>query len=83
MLLVSGNEMFAKLQQLVAEVLTGRHHYHLMPHFPQAEALQWHADVAQAIQRGEGERARIAMAQIMEQALSEMYAMWEHGGAEP
>lgn len=77
-LMSSRNEMFAKLQQLVAEVLTGRHHYHLMPHFPQAEALQWHADVAQAIQRGDGDQARSAMVQIMEQALSEMKSMWEH-----
>ncbi|MFD2354065.1 FadR/GntR family transcriptional regulator [Nonomuraea ferruginea] len=33
-LAASGNEMFAKLQLIVAEVLAGRHHYHLMPHYP-------------------------------------------------
>jgi len=34
--------------------------------------------VAQAIQRGDGDQARSAMVQIMEQALSEMKSMWEH-----
>ena len=76
-LVASGNEMFVKLQELVAEVLTGRHHYHLMPHHPDEQALQLHADVAQAIQRRDGERARQAMVQIMEQAFDEMKSMWE------
>lgn len=79
-LLTSGNEMFVKLQELVAEVLTGRHHYHLMPHYPDEQALQLHADVAQAIQRHDGERARNAMVQIMEQAIEEMKSMWEQTG---
>jgi DNA-binding FadR family transcriptional regulator len=76
-LLASGNEMFIKLQELVAEVLTGRHHYHLMPHHPDEHALELHAEVAQAIQRRDGERARNAMVQIMEQAFDEMKSMWE------
>jgi DNA-binding FadR family transcriptional regulator len=73
----SGNEMFLKLHELVAEVLTGRHHYGLMPHHPQEEALQLHADVAQAIQRHDGARARAAMLRIMEQAMDEMKSLWE------
>ncbi|GIJ80446.1 FadR/GntR family transcriptional regulator [Micromonospora phaseoli] len=73
----SGNEMFVKLQDLVAEVLTGRHHYHLMPHHPHEQALQLHADVAQSIQRGDGDAARRAMVQIMEHAFDEMAAIWE------
>ncbi|QGN49644.1 FadR/GntR family transcriptional regulator [Micromonospora sp. WMMD558] len=76
-LAASGNEMFVKLQDLVAEVLSGRHHYHLMPHHPHEQALQLHADVAQAIQRRDGDRARGAMVQIMEQAFDEMTAIWE------
>ncbi|MFC3505628.1 FadR/GntR family transcriptional regulator [Micromonospora krabiensis] len=79
-LLASGNEMFVKLQELVAEVLTGRHHYHLMPHHPHEQALRLHADVAQAIQRRDGERARAAMVQIMEQAFDEMKQLWERSG---
>ncbi|MFF4888738.1 FadR/GntR family transcriptional regulator [Micromonospora chersina] len=76
-LAASGNEMFGKLRELVAEVLTGRHHYHLMPHHPDQQALQLHADVAAAIQRRDGEAARRAMVQIMEQAFDEMKSMWE------
>ena len=77
MLAASGNEMFVKLHGLVAEVLAGRHHYHLMPHYPHEQALQLHADVAQAIQRRDGERARQAMVEIMEQGFAEMKSMWE------
>ena len=72
----SGNEMFIKLNELVAEVLAGRHHYGLMPHHPQEEALHLHAEVAQAVQHGDGERAHRAMVRIMEQALDEMKSMW-------
>ncbi len=76
-LAASGNEMFVKLQDLVAEVLSGRHHYNLMPHHPHEQALQLHADVAQAIQRRDGDRARSAMVEIMEHAFDEMKAIWE------
>ncbi|MBL6276144.1 FadR family transcriptional regulator [Micromonospora fiedleri] len=73
----SGNEMFVKLQDLVAEVLIGRHHYHLMPHYPHEQALQLHAEVAQGIQRHDGDSARRAMVQIMEHAFEEMSSIWE------
>ncbi|MFJ6198932.1 FadR/GntR family transcriptional regulator [Micromonospora sp. NPDC092111] len=79
-LAASGNEMFVKLQELVAEVLTGRYHFDLMPHHPDEQALRLHADVAQAIQRRDGERARAAMVQIMAQASDEMRSMWEQTG---
>ncbi|SDL41621.1 DNA-binding transcriptional regulator, FadR family [Nonomuraea maritima] len=75
-LVASGNEMFAKLQLIVAEVLAGRHHYHLMPHHPHERALQLHTDVAHAIQRRDGDRARQAMVGIMEQGFAEMNFMW-------
>ncbi|WP_220447757.1 FadR/GntR family transcriptional regulator [Nonomuraea diastatica] len=81
-LAASGNEMFEELQLIVAEVLAGRHHYHLMPHYPDEEALQLHTDVAHAIQRRDGERARQAMVRIMEQGFAEMRSMWERT-AEP
>ncbi|MEU6020347.1 FCD domain-containing protein [Micromonospora sp. NPDC047134] len=73
----SGNEMFVKLQDLVAEVLIGRHHHHLMPHHPHEQALQLHAEVAQGIQRHDGDSARRAMVQIMEHAFEEMSSIWE------
>lgn len=82
-LAASGNEMFGKLRELVAEVLAGRHQYHLMPPYPDQDALQLHADVAQAIQRRDGERARQAMVQIVAQAFEETKSMWAGGPTGP
>jgi DNA-binding FadR family transcriptional regulator len=73
----SGNEMFAKLNTLVEEVLTGRAHYGLMPQHPATEALQHHVDVASAIQRGNGVDAQAAMLRIMVDASSEMSSIWD------
>lgn len=75
-LVASGNEMFAKLHGLVGEVLTGRARYDLMPEYPHQEALQLHADVASAIQRGAPDSARDSMLAIMERAMSEMSGLW-------
>ncbi|MCZ2401688.1 FadR family transcriptional regulator [Paenarthrobacter sp. Z7-10] len=72
----SGNEMFGKLTTLVAEVLTGRTNYGLMPEHPHEEALQMHVDVASAIQRGDGEEARRAMLCITDRAMTEMQSLW-------
>jgi DNA-binding FadR family transcriptional regulator len=81
----SGNEMFAKLNTLVAEVLTGRTHYGLMPRHPHNEALQLHVDVASAIQRGDADAAHESMLRIMQRTISEMSTAWEEeeGAAEP
>jgi DNA-binding FadR family transcriptional regulator len=76
----SGNDMLLKLHKLVAEVLTGRHHYGLMPHHPHEEALHLHAEVAHAVQHRDGERARTAMLRIMERAMLEMSSIWEQAG---
>jgi DNA-binding FadR family transcriptional regulator len=73
----SGNEMFAKLNTLVAEVLTGRTNYGLMPSHPHNEALQLHVDVASAIQRGNPDDAHDAMLNIMQRAFREMSSLWE------
>ncbi len=78
-LLGSGNEMFLKLHEPVAVALAGRHEYGLMPHHPDIQALEWHAEVARAIQRRDGERARSAMRSIMDQAMYEMEAIWQQG----
>lgn len=77
----SGNEMFAKLNSLVAEVLTGRTNYGLMPRHPHNDALQMHVDVASAIQRGDAAAAQAAMLGIMERASHEMSSIW--AGDEP
>jgi DNA-binding FadR family transcriptional regulator len=72
----SGNAMFSQLQNLVAEVLTGRTEHGLMPHLPHHEALQLHVDVASAIQRGEASAAHAAMSRIVEQSTEEMSQIW-------
>lgn len=73
----SGNLMFGKLSTLVAEVLSGRTHYGLMPRHPHDDALQLHVDVASAIQRRNGDDAHAAMLGIMQRTLSEMTVIWE------
>lgn len=79
----SGNEMFAKLDSLVAEVLTGRTHYGLMPIHPHEEALQLHSDVASAIQKGAPDLAHDAMLAIMERTMKEMSTLWDNQNPEP
>lgn len=80
----SGNEMFAKLDILISEVLAGRTNYGLMPVHPHQEALQLHVDVAAAIQRGAPDVAQRAMLGIMQRTMKEMEAIWEtpHQSAE-
>ncbi|AUS81729.1 FadR family transcriptional regulator [Actinoalloteichus sp. AHMU CJ021] len=75
-LLGSGNEMFAQLSDVVAEVLTGRTQYGLMPRYPAAEALQLHIDVADAVQRGDAAGAQSAMLRIVDQAVEELAPIW-------
>jgi DNA-binding FadR family transcriptional regulator len=71
-LVASGNEMFARLSDTVAEVLTGRTTYGLMPEEPDPAAVRMHAEVAEAIHSGEPERAEAAMRQIVSGAAAEM-----------
>ncbi|WP_308220974.1 FCD domain-containing protein [Microbacterium sp. CIAB417] len=73
---MSGNEMFAQLHPLVEEVMRGRTRYGLMPQHPAPEALQWHIDIATAIQAGEADRAAAAMSAITERSLAEMSSIW-------
>lgn len=80
---MSGNEMFGRLKSLIAEVLTGRTHYGLMPQHPHSEALQLHVDVANGIQSGNAELAGRAMSSIMSRTMVEMSTIWEqHSGSE-
>ncbi len=73
----SGNEMFSKLHTLIDEVLVGRSDAGLMPRFPHKQALQWHTDVANAIQTGNAEAAGAAMLNIMRRTINEMCSMWD------
>ncbi|WP_344980282.1 FadR/GntR family transcriptional regulator [Streptosporangium fragile] len=65
----SGNEMLGALTEVVAEVLTGRTHHHLMPAHPEPAAIRWHAEVAQAVQAGDAAAAEHAMRLIVDEAV--------------
>ncbi|WP_219419435.1 FadR/GntR family transcriptional regulator [Pseudonocardia nigra] len=69
-LLGSGNEMFAAIADVVAEVLTGRTVHHLMPPRPRPEALRGHRDVAAAVAAGDAGAARDAMQRIVAEVLA-------------
>lgn len=73
----SGNKMICRLHQITQEVLEGRVQYGLMPQLPDHAALEWHMDVAAAIQHGDGPAARGAMEKIVRQSIEEMAHMWE------
>ncbi|MCW2538972.1 MAG: Transcriptional regulator, GntR family [Frankiales bacterium] len=64
----SGNEMFASLTDVVAEVLSGRTRHHLMPPHPEVAAIRLHIEIAHAIQLGDSARARQAMTEILTEA---------------
>jgi DNA-binding FadR family transcriptional regulator len=68
MLEASGNEMLAALHHVVGEVLAGRTHHRLMPSSPNPLAIRLHADVAEAIQSGDGAAASAAMSSIIDEA---------------
>lgn len=68
----SGNEMMAGLSGVVAAVLAGRTHHHLMPAHPEPVAIRWHAEVAQAVQSGDADAAERAMRDIVDEATQAM-----------
>ncbi|KQY55503.1 GntR family transcriptional regulator [Nocardioides sp. Root140] len=68
MLEASGNEMLRALGDVVAEVLAGRTHHHLMPATPRADAVALHERVANAIRTGDADDARTAMQAIIDEA---------------
>ncbi|MBH0117524.1 FadR family transcriptional regulator [Salinibacterium sp. NG253] len=75
-LAASGNEMFARLDRVIAEVLTGRTNRGLMPSTPHEEALQLHVDVADAIQGKRPEDAFASMERIMSRTIEEVEPIW-------
>lgn len=60
-----GNEMFATLHGVVAEVLSGRTHQGLMPHRPEESALTAHTQVAAAIRDGDAGTAEAFMGSLL------------------
>ncbi|MEV8254661.1 FCD domain-containing protein [Rhodoglobus sp. NPDC076762] len=75
-LAASGNEMFARLDRVIAEVLTGRTHRGLMPSTPHEEALQLHVDVADSIQGKRPADAFASMERIMSRTIEEVEPIW-------
>ncbi|WZH50758.1 MAG: FCD domain-containing protein [Nocardioides alkalitolerans] len=68
LLAASGNEMYAALAHVVDAVLAGRTHHDLMPVDPEPTAIEWHADVADAVRRGRPADADAAMRRIIAEA---------------
>jgi DNA-binding FadR family transcriptional regulator len=68
----SGNEMFAHLGDLVAEVLAGRTHHQVMFKDPDPPAVRLHLQVAEAVREGDAARAEELTREIAVGALQEL-----------
>ncbi|AOP50151.1 FadR/GntR family transcriptional regulator [Streptomyces lydicus] len=71
-LTASGNEMFARLGDVVAAVLTGRTQHHVMFTDPDPAAVTLHVQVAEAIRTGDAERAEALTREITAGAMAEL-----------
>ena len=74
LLRASGNSMFAELDGVVAEVLSGRTHQGMMPFHPREEALAEHEAVAAAVADADGPGAE----RHMQVLVDEVRAALEH-----
>ncbi|MFD9466284.1 FadR/GntR family transcriptional regulator [Streptomyces sp. NPDC060027] len=68
----SGNEMFARLGDVVAEVLSGRTHHEVMFEDPDPAAVTLHVQVAEAVREGDARRAEQLTREITVGALQEL-----------
>lgn len=68
----SGNEMFARLGDVVAEVLAGRTHHQVMFDDPDPAAVTLHVQVAEAVREGDAARAEEITRRIAVGALAEL-----------
>ncbi|KUL37466.1 GntR family transcriptional regulator [Streptomyces sp. NRRL F-4489] len=71
-LTASGNEMFARLAEVVAAVLTGRTQHHVMFTDPDPAAVTLHVQVAEAIRTGDAARAEALTREITAGAMAEL-----------
>ncbi|MFJ3494761.1 FadR/GntR family transcriptional regulator [Streptomyces sp. NPDC086091] len=71
-LTASGNEMFARLGDVVAEVLTGRTQHEVMYPDPDPAAVTLHVQVAEAVREGDADRAERLTREITVGALQEL-----------
>ncbi|MGW0535484.1 FadR/GntR family transcriptional regulator [Streptomyces sp. NPDC003032] len=67
-----GNEMFARLGDVVAEVLTGRTAHQVMFEDPDPPAVSLHVQVAEAVREGDAARAEALTREIALGALEEL-----------
>ncbi|OKJ32908.1 FadR/GntR family transcriptional regulator [Streptomyces sp. CB01580] len=68
----SGNEMFARLGDVVAEILAGRTHHHVMFEDPDPAAVTLHVRVAEAVREGDADAAERLTKEIAMGALHEL-----------
>ncbi|GAA1156187.1 FCD domain-containing protein [Streptomyces hebeiensis] len=68
----SGNEMFARLGDVVAEILAGRTHHQVMFDDPDPAAVTLHVQVAEAVREGDAARAEELTREIAVGALQEL-----------
>ncbi|MEU5997344.1 MULTISPECIES: FadR/GntR family transcriptional regulator [unclassified Streptomyces] len=68
----SGNEMFARLGDVVAEVLAGRTHHQVMFEDPDPAAVTLHVRLAEAVREGDAVRAEKLTREIAVGALHEL-----------
>jgi len=68
----SGNEMFARIGDVVAEVLVGRTQHEVMFEDPDPPAVTLHVQVAEAVREGDASRAEELTRQITVGALHEL-----------
>jgi DNA-binding FadR family transcriptional regulator len=71
-LAASGNEMFARLGDVVTEVLSGRTHHEVMFEDPDPAAVTLHVQVAEAVREGDAARAESLTREITVGALQEL-----------
>ncbi|MDX3114019.1 FadR/GntR family transcriptional regulator [Streptomyces scabiei] len=71
-LVASGNEMFARLGDVVAEVLAGRTHHEVMFEDPDPAAVTLHVQLAEAVREGDAVRAEKLTREITVGALQEL-----------
>ncbi|MCQ9177731.1 FadR family transcriptional regulator [Streptomyces sp. IBSBF 2953] len=71
-LVASGNEMFARLGDVVAEVLAGRTHHEVMFEDPDPAAVTLHVQLAEAVREGDPVRAEKLTREITVGALQEL-----------
>ncbi|MCL6297522.1 FadR/GntR family transcriptional regulator [Streptomyces kronopolitis] len=71
-LTASGNEMFARLGDVVAAVLTGRTQHQVMFADPDPAAVTLHVQVAEAVRTGDAARAESLTREITTGALAEL-----------